>query len=332
MKLFSKLLCGVMLLYASMAFAQGSYTTTTLGAAITSGSATTITVASTSGMSGSLGGNGWGIYVDREFMRIAVVVNSTTLQVIRGMAGTRGANHINGAVVWAGPLNYFTAAIPTGACTVANLTVNPIINTSNGQVYDCDSSTTEWAVQQGVFIPADYCSASTTGTAGTGNNTTILDGSVSALKVASTNAAGSHNIFTCTVNVPSRVDAIRGAKLTDLVFVYSQQGTATGLSLITPTLKSFTGPTPGTSETASSATLSTAGGTLTMTPAVASANLTAISAGQYYTEKIALGTPINLSTDLKTLVLSFEIDQSGSTATLITTPGLWVHYNVPSLP
>jgi hypothetical protein len=182
MKLFSKLLCGVMLLYASMAFAQGSYTTTTLGAAITSGSATTITVASTSGMSGSLGGNGWGLYVDREFMRIVVVVNSTTLQVIRGMAGTRGANHINGAVVWAGPLNYFTAAIPTGACTVANLTVNPIINTSNGQVYDCDSSTTEWAVQQGVFIPADYCSASTTGTAGTGNNTTILDGSVSALE------------------------------------------------------------------------------------------------------------------------------------------------------
>lgn len=325
---FTQLLCGVMLL-GTLAFGQASYTTTTLGAAVTS-SQTTLTVASTTGITGSVGGNGWGVYVDKEYIRVSAVDNSTTLEVIRGQSGTKATAHISGAIAWAGPANYFTTSPKEGSCTAANEVVNPVVNTTNGEVYDCDSSIGAWVVQREFFVPANFCGVHVSGTGGTNNNSIILDGSVSAL-LAITTAATSHDIFTCEINVPARLDSIRGAKITAISFIYSQQGTATGLSEVAPTLGSFTAPAAKTSETASSATLVAAGGTLTVVPAVASANLVAVSAGQYYSEKITLATPVNLSANpLQTLVLAVEFDQSGSTVTDITTPGFWVYYSEPS--
>lgn len=189
------------------------------------------------------------------------------------------------------------------------------------------------ALADGYFVvPPSACGASTSGTAGTGNNTIILDGSVAALKVASTNAAPSNNTFTCSITVPSRLTSGKGVIIQDVTFLYSQQGSATGLTMAaSPTLQSFTAPVAGTSETASSATLVARGGTLAFTPAVASANLTAISAGQYYSEKVALGTPFTIGTDLLNLQFSITFAQSGSTATLITTPGLIVHYKINNI-
>jgi hypothetical protein len=310
---------------AAFAFGQTTTTSTTLSSAITSTYGKTIVVASATGFTTGASTPSV-VFIDSELMDVQAV-NSTTITVVRGYGGTRASTHASGALVWVGPPNYFQAYSITGSCTATNLVNLPWIDTNAGRIYTCDASG-RWAVSRAVFVPAAACGASTTGTAGTGNNTVVLDGSVSALKVASTNAGTSHNIFTCNVNVDSRLATIgRGARLTDITFVYSQQGTATGLTMIAPVLASFTAPAAGTSETASSATLVTAGGTLTVTPVIASANLTAISAGQYYTSKIALASPIDMATDLKSYVLAVEFDQANSTATLITTPGFWLHYS-----
>ena len=180
MKAFTKLLCGVMLLCSSL-FAQSSFTETNLAAAITSASETTISVASTSGITGSGGGNGYGLYVDREFMRVTAVVNAKTLQVIRG-EGTRATTHANNALVFAGPPNWFQARDKSGSCTAANETVLPVINTQTGNSFDCIGSLWVEGTRIGVATLAtnfrQLQSAVTLNTAGS-----ITTGSVSAVGI-----------------------------------------------------------------------------------------------------------------------------------------------------
>jgi hypothetical protein len=180
-----------------------------------------------------------------------------------------------------------------------------------------------------VVLPASACASSvTSGTGGTGNNTYIIDGSVTALKANST-ASTATLAITCDLSLPTRLTSGAGIVIQDVTFLYSQQGTNTTLSMVaSPTLGTFTAPVASTSETASSATLVSAGGTLTYTPAVASANLTAVSAGQYYSEKVGLGTPFAVNTNLQDLILQFSFANSGSVAMLITVPGVIVHYSI----
>jgi len=177
------------------------------------------------------------------------------------------------------------------------------------------------------LVPPAACVANvSSGTAATGNNTFIVDGSVPALEGKTTAAAATLQ-FVCNIDLPTRLTSGKGIVINDLTFLYSQQGTNTTLSMSTPTLNSFTAPVAGTSETASSATLVAAGGTLAPVPVVASANLTAVSAGQYYSEKIGLGTPVSFA-NLQNLVLNQAFANSGSVAMLITTPGVIVHYSI----
>ena len=251
----------------------------------------------------------------------------------------------------------FVNSAPKGGsgspCTATNSFYLPIIvvgsvgnNQQNGGVWNCFSSAGVQATTTGlwyqtndvedgvaltdfeIFVPASgICIGSIgTGSAGTGNNTTILDGSVPALKIDSTASAATVQA-NCNLTAAMRNLTGKGITLTSIGVVYGVQ-TTTATSMATPTISYFQAPVASTSEMASSATLVTTtslvGGTLTMTPAVASANLTAVSAGQYYTENIALGTPIQMNTDLRTYVLTFAILQSASAIQIMTVPGIWL--------
>lgn len=188
------------------------------------------------------------------------------------------------------------------------------------------------ALADGIFfVPPQDCSAAVSGTAGAGNNTIIIDGSVPALKASSTNAGASNATFTCNFQPPvSRLTSGKAIVITDITYLYSVQ-TTTATSMVASTFKSFTAPAAGAGESASSATLVDQCNTCVQTPAVASANLTSVSAGQYYSEKVAPGTAVTVGTDLQSFVFTFQINQSASAAQIITTPGLIVHYKVSTI-
>jgi len=237
-----------------------------------------------------------------------------------------------------GPIRVFIPKDPVGDCVTANNFYLPVISFNTHTFWTCPNvapNLSVWTKSADLdtytFVDGEFivnpaaCLATTTGTAGTGNGTIIIDGSVPAMKSSATAAAASHEVFTCTINVPSRLTAGKGVTINSITYLYSVQ-TTTATSMVASTLNSFTAPAAGTSETASSATLVAAGGTLTQVPVIASANLTAVSAGQYYSELVSLGTPIAVNTDGMVFVFTFEIDQSASAAQIVTTPGLVVKY------
>ncbi len=329
-------------LFVLAAFGQTTTTQTTLSSAV-AGLPTpdqVINVASATGITalGNLGQIATVIVIDREAMTVQSV-SSTQITVERGQLGTQVRAHASGAIVYAGPpQGNFQAVEHSGACTAANIPYLPQIVLPSGNVYDCPTSGPNnglWAIKaQAVgnnytdgafFVPAGAgCMEAASASAGTGDGTIVLDGSVPALKGAATAAA--HLVFTCTFQVPgTRLTSTKGITLTDITYLYGPQTTAP-TSMVASTFASFTAPAPGTSETAASATLVTAGGSLTQTPVVASANLTAQSAGKYFSEKVSFGTPVAVNTDLQTFVFTFELDQSAGATTVVTTPGFWVHY------
>ena len=123
-----------LLVMASTSWAQATLTSTTLSAAVTSASATTINVTvATDFVAGNLA------YVDAEAMRVRSA-SGTTISVIRGSAGTRAVTHATAAVIYAGPPNYFSSYNRAGSCTSGNELVLPVINVSNGNIYQCTSS------------------------------------------------------------------------------------------------------------------------------------------------------------------------------------------------
>lgn len=123
------------------ASAQASLSTTTLSAAVTSESATLIYLtATTNAVANQFA------YVDRELMYIIAVPRSGVIQVQRGASsheagGAPGAStHASGATVYLAPGNYFTTYDRSGTCTSTNELVLPVINTFNGNVWNCVSS------------------------------------------------------------------------------------------------------------------------------------------------------------------------------------------------
>jgi len=295
----------------------------------------------------------------REFMVVnASTSNANCWSVTRGYAGTSPAPHNSGDTVYVGPTGGITSSPfintpPAGGagspCLSTAQDYLPLILVgSEGYQADIGSSWTCPSSGAGanlwyqtnvlvgapllsdfeIFVPAGgICSATiTTGTAGTGNNTVLLEGSVPTLIAISTAAAAGHN-FDCNLTAALRTTTGKGVTLNSIGVVYGIV-TTTATSMSTPTISYFQAPAAGTSETASSATLVTTaalvGGTLTMNPVVASANLTAASAGQFYNENIALGTPLTMNTDLRTYVLHFQTNQSASAAMTTTLAGLWL--------
>lgn len=178
-----------------------------------------------------------------------------------------------------------------------------------------------------MFVPETACGGAVTGTAGSGNATDIvaLSGGARVFRLSNTNASGSTNTFTCIFNVPSKITAGHGFTINDITFLVSTQ-TTQPTSVTLPTLKSFSPPAAVDPETANSATFVTAGGTLTLAPTSAQfAAYTAVAAGQFFSLKISLGTPVLVNTDLQTFQLVIPFVQSASAAGVQETPGFYVH-------
>lgn len=119
-------------LAAVPASAQTYLSTTTLSAAVTSTTQTTITVASASGI--AAGGQ---LYVDHELMNV-VSVSGTTITVFRPQ---RPTTHNSAAVVIIIPAAAkATVAVttdPAGSCTASSYAYLPLINTDTGNVWLC---------------------------------------------------------------------------------------------------------------------------------------------------------------------------------------------------
>lgn len=327
---------------ASYAFAQTAPTTTTTSVAVGLGD-TFITLASVTNVNAPnfpvSGTCTTQLLIDKEAMCVTSV-NTTTkvVGVTRGQRYTKATAHISGATVTLGPPNQFLQNDPVGACTSSNLLFLPIISVATGNQFNCDSTTGVWVqvatpvafmfADRGDFIGEANCTGATTGTAGSGNATDILAGSGGArvFRVSATNAASSANTITCTFSIPSyRITANKGCLLTDITLVVSPQ-TTIPTSITLPTLKTFSVPAAAASETANSATFVTAGGTLTILPTSANfAALSAVNAGQFYSIKTTLGTPIFVNTDLQMFQYTIVFNQSASAASLQEVPGLFAH-------
>ena len=121
---------------------QNTMTGTTLSAAVTD-SATTVRVASATGITASSSSTLTNLYIDNELMTV-ISISGTTVTVGRGAAGTRAAGHISGAVVYAGKPSWFYTVNPQGSCTLANVLVTPYINVNNGNQWLCSSVLLAW--------------------------------------------------------------------------------------------------------------------------------------------------------------------------------------------
>lgn len=144
---------------AGLSFGQTLVSTTTLGAAITATTCSTLTVtlASTTGMlsAGTQNNPNTVLYMDTEYMWLLAVIDSThaTVQRCHGASG-EGAiptAHINGAAVWfqntSGPNSAASFSFKNkdfvsesyGACTSTSLLGLPFVYLPTGNVFQCYS-------------------------------------------------------------------------------------------------------------------------------------------------------------------------------------------------
>lgn len=136
MNRIAKFLVGlVLVLGATLGFAQVSLTQTTLSAAINS-SQTTLQVASATNISA-----GTELYIDTEAFSVASITGTLVKVAPRGSAGTKAFGHISGAAVLVGPPQAFIGFDPSGACTAGSglFQYTPVVNINNGNEWLCSS-------------------------------------------------------------------------------------------------------------------------------------------------------------------------------------------------
>jgi len=99
----------------------------------------------------------------------------------------------------------------------------------------------------------------------------------------------------CAVNIETRLTAGQSAILNSVQLRYASS-VGNIVTCNAPTVGTQTTPAPGIGETAAAVALVAAGGSLTVNPVIASCNVTAVTAGQMYSEAITFGTPIVMGT------------------------------------
>jgi hypothetical protein len=129
-----KLLAFAALLVAVSAFGQATLTSTTLSAAIASTSDTCFNVTTATGFVAPNMA-----FVDGEAINIISPTETAATRVcgLRGASGTRATTHASGATIYVGPPNYFSTYDRSGSCTSTKEQVLPVVNTSNGTVWQC---------------------------------------------------------------------------------------------------------------------------------------------------------------------------------------------------
>ncbi len=180
------------------------------------------------------------------------------------------------------------------------------------------------------FVPASQCTWSPTTLTQTSTLTFAGASNLPVLKGISNAAAGTMTL-NCVINVPSSIQQLHGAIVTDITLYLASSATGSGVvptSVGTSTLATITMPAAATTETASTVTPVAIGGTVTTTGAGATGFLTAVTTdGAFYTIKHTYATAVDLSTDLRMLVYTMPILQSAAAVSTLFTPGLQVHYS-----
>jgi hypothetical protein len=169
------------LLATALCFGADALNATTLSAAITTPTQSTISLTSATYVTaqGPDARFNTVVYVDRELIGIKALVSGTTYTVQRGMNGTRPFVHTTLSPVYYGsPVGNFitgtgTAAEMFGACLSTNEVTLPKIYTNTGNIYDCKRTSTagtagQWIlIRNGTFSPQGLrATAFCTGTAG----------------------------------------------------------------------------------------------------------------------------------------------------------------------
>jgi hypothetical protein len=324
--------------------AQTTTTQTTLSSAVTTGTATTFALTSTSGFTASTLTQATRVVVDGEMATVqSVNTTANTITVSRGTQG-RATPHASGAIVYfgnAGSNGPFIAEDPVAGstCTSTQYPYLPVVRvdrilggSATSRVWNCINST--WMRDDGYyFVPPGGGTTTVSGNS-TGTNGLTTAGSVPVIQ-AQTSATGTNtHTYTFSMAPPSRLN-LRGVVVRDVVFAYGVQSASMGTqaaTLASGTMNSttvFTAatyPTPAASETQSSAAARADAGTLVITPVVASFNNGTTTAGQFFSAKFAPATPFQIATDLKQYWFNVTLQMAATTATITNSPGILVHY------
>lgn len=335
-----KTICNIFaatLLFAGLAFGQLATTQTTLSAAMNRTDSIINLVSSTGVSAGGLTPV-TGLYVDREYMEVVANLNAAgtgnVWTVRRGRGGVQSP-HLSGSVVWVGIPSATSGAFDLGAndrvgTCPTGIPYLPLIEVRTGRKMNCDGNGNWTELGVGAFyVPPTQCTFAPTTLTVTNTYPQIGASNLFVLKGISNAAAGTMTL-TCNVMVPTNVMALRGAIITDITLFLASSATGSGVvptSVGTSTLASITFPAAATTETASTVTPVTIGGTVTTTGAGATGFLTAVTTdGAFYTVKHTYSTVVDLSPDLRILQYTFPVLQSAASVSTLYTPGLLVHY------
>lgn len=176
------------------------------------------------------------------------------------------------------------------------------------------------------FIPPGACIINQASGTETVAHILALSGNIPVMTETTTTTTATDTVV-CNLNPPNRINGLgKNIIINDATLIY---GNSTGITSVcgAPTIATQTAPTAGTSETAAAAALVTAGA-VTVTPVVGSCNTAAISAGQTYSEKVALNTPVQISTDLQQVYLTQAFTSPTNNTYVFYVAGVVVHYSV----
>jgi hypothetical protein len=302
---------------------------TTLAAAVNQTQNTVLLTSTTNLLVGHV------LYIDGELMTIAKTWNGTSTTVPVSRYGGKVNAHVINAIVLFGYPRWFSAGNPipgacpvpitTGGATPATINTTPWMNTLTGEAWRCYAG--QWGKVATVFIPPQRCSFLPTTLTQTTTFPVLGVGATVGVPVINsvTNAAAGTDTLSCFLDIPADTTAGRSSLLTDLTLTLGSQ-TVAPTSLGTPLLGSIQFPTPAaTTQTASSQTIVTsAGGTITQLGPTTTV-LSVTTAGDFLTFNYSFGTPVDLTTDLRTLVFQLPILQSAASAMTVNSAGIYAH-------
>lgn len=195
-----------------------------------------------------------------------------------------------------------------------------------------------YSTTRAYWVPFSACMTTVSGNATGTQGFTTAGTSGTPVVQAQTSASGTntHN-YVCTINPQNYlITSGAGIAIQSATFYYgvvtSNLGTQVA-TLASGTMNSvlvfsyIDFPTAGAGETASTvAPVRADSGSLTITPAVASFNVTAATAGQFYSVMFTPATPIVVKVINRQLLLSVSLLNTATSATVTNSPGIMVRY------
>lgn len=189
------------------------------------------------------------------------------------------------------------------------------------------------------WVPPGACNTAVSGTAAGTQGLTVAGASNTPVVQARASALTTHSLtFICNITPPNTIiTSGNGILIEDAVFAYSavnilnatQAAVLASGTMNGSTVFSYIAyPTPAAGETGSTVTPVRAdSGSLTITPAVASFNVTTNTAGSFYTARFtpAAGT-LAFKTDLRQLLLTVKLEAALGLDTTVNSSGVLVHF------